>query len=246
MDQPEDSMDSSYRSDDSMDDNSDESDVSMNEPPASPNPNSFRLMDLPPELREHIYHYVFLGPANTYTRKLGKFKLPAITRSSPQLRAETLPLFFAECDFEILVGANLLELVKYGGTLGIKSSVEFDLKKLGAAAAFKRVRFVLCETDDVRRLRNGSPSDAFRESHICGTLSIREHRGFTSTFAPGGGYHGASRPKMRAQDHGFESQDVNQAVQCMVQHAREIAGRRGFIGFTIRDLDVIVKRLRFG
>ncbi|KAK5675104.1 hypothetical protein LTS10_012178 [Elasticomyces elasticus] len=54
---------------------------------------TFRLLDLPPELREFIYAY---ATATAYARELGGVKLPTLALVSKQIRAEVLPQFFAQ------------------------------------------------------------------------------------------------------------------------------------------------------
>jgi hypothetical protein len=64
---------------------------------------TFRLMDLPPELRNIIFlHYFrsFLAPYSRYSHLTAIKSQPPITRVSRALRQESLPLFYSCWEFE--------------------------------------------------------------------------------------------------------------------------------------------------
>lgn len=62
----------------------------------------FRFLDLFPEVRNRIYTIVVAGSYD-----LTNFATPAIARASQQLRAEVLPVLFAEGDFHVKMVSNI-------------------------------------------------------------------------------------------------------------------------------------------
>ncbi|KAF2169249.1 hypothetical protein M409DRAFT_52515 [Zasmidium cellare ATCC 36951] len=62
----------------------------------------FRLLNLPPELRERVYAYALDHPS----QRAADIRYSALTRVSRQVRGEALPVFFAESNFIIDVGTN--------------------------------------------------------------------------------------------------------------------------------------------
>ncbi|KAK5693978.1 hypothetical protein LTR97_009596 [Elasticomyces elasticus] len=63
----------------------------------------FRLFDLPPELREFVYIYAM---ELDRPHPVGEFRFPGLAMVSRQVRAEALPIFFAQGLFEGLVVSN--------------------------------------------------------------------------------------------------------------------------------------------
>jgi len=72
-------------------------------PPIMPEEQPFRFLDLPPELRDHIYESaVYTGTLYPSTRRessSNQATQPPITRASRQLRKESLPLFYSTNSF---------------------------------------------------------------------------------------------------------------------------------------------------
>ncbi|SMR53959.1 unnamed protein product [Zymoseptoria tritici ST99CH_3D1] len=72
----------------------------------------FRLMDLPPELRCRIYEYcvvfeeALLGPSASRELDSTSAEQPAISKTSIQLRAETLPIFYQKNAFEFILSTS--------------------------------------------------------------------------------------------------------------------------------------------
>lgn len=66
-------------------------------------PQVFRFLDLPSEVRNEVYEYFIRKDS---ILRLRCFKLPAICRTSRQLRQESLPLFFARNHFVVEVRTN--------------------------------------------------------------------------------------------------------------------------------------------
>lgn len=69
----------------------------------------FRLLDLPPELRERVFEYMVFRPSPL---KLQDLVAPLITAMSKQVRAECMASFFALNTFQMTVETNIC-LVKH-------------------------------------------------------------------------------------------------------------------------------------
>ncbi|KAK4961947.1 hypothetical protein LTR10_002441 [Elasticomyces elasticus] len=67
----------------------------------------FTIFDLIPELRSRIYSYAM---ATEKPRALAFWKEPVLAMVSKQIRAESLPIFFAECLFSARVSSNYGEI----------------------------------------------------------------------------------------------------------------------------------------
>ncbi|TKA79741.1 hypothetical protein B0A55_04364 [Friedmanniomyces simplex] len=63
----------------------------------------FTIFDLLPELRTKIYAYAM---AKEQPREVTLLKTPVLAMVSKQIRAEALPVFFAECMFTVSVRSN--------------------------------------------------------------------------------------------------------------------------------------------
>lgn len=93
----------------------------------------FRLLDLPPELRNTIYEYAFQGSTTTVKKKSGAQKkmvfkyidangrwstgLPGILGSKKQVRDEALGIFYAETKFTVHRIRDLYALLRKLGEI---------------------------------------------------------------------------------------------------------------------------------
>ncbi|KAK4894029.1 hypothetical protein LTR27_007613 [Elasticomyces elasticus] len=67
----------------------------------------FRLFDLPPELREFVYIYAM---DLHQPQHFSEFRIPRLAMVSKQVRAEALPIFFAEGIFQGLAVSNYTDI----------------------------------------------------------------------------------------------------------------------------------------
>ena len=72
---------------------------------------------------------------------LAKFHYPPIALVCKQLRFESLPVLFSECDFILTIGSNCLNAHSWrsAGNLGLQRGTKRCLKLLGSAAVFRHV-----------------------------------------------------------------------------------------------------------
>lgn len=88
--------------------------TTLSEPTAAPVPATFRFLDLPPELRVMVYHYLLIEPAydsmhgRSTTRYLHTWKGfsggPPISRVCREVRNEFIPLCFTNYDLRLCGG----------------------------------------------------------------------------------------------------------------------------------------------
>ncbi|KAK5121301.1 hypothetical protein LTR85_005467 [Meristemomyces frigidus] len=225
---------------------------STKETPAQASPSStpapaasaFRFLDLPAEIRNRIYFYAVLGPNSVTIYNLANFDEPALTAVSHQVYNEVLPVMFAECNFEISVGSDLLQRGKArragraaprrrkgvqskAGTLGVKRSIMRFIRESKAAAVFRHIKFDIYAVQDVQRhYRMSTLSLDYASQELKSSVSSR------MIFAQYGQYD-------------FNVVDMNAAAADASAVARALAERTGFIGFGIKDLDKIAKGFRF-
>ena len=121
------------------------------------------------ERNEDHYHY------------LGRVRLPAIIKTSKQIRSEALPLFFRHSHFDVITSSNFElhaktresenivievadhEETRLAGELGLNKLTIEMLSRLGAAARSGHVRFALYKKSELAedsreyRFRNNPP-----------------------------------------------------------------------------------------
>lgn len=115
-------------------------------------PATFRLFDLPTELRHRIYSFALHVPS----RRARDFRIPALTGVSQQVRREALSILFAESDFIFDVATNFVALEvpaflahldvsgkaeKASGKLIYKPVVECLIKEMCTYAVFRSITF---------------------------------------------------------------------------------------------------------
>ncbi|KAK4541934.1 hypothetical protein LTR36_007298 [Oleoguttula mirabilis] len=223
-----------------------------------PNTSIFRFLELSAELRNRIYLYAVLGSTGSNPLNLSNFKELAITAVSQQVRTESLPVMFAECTFDILVGSDLWARRQIrvkndprpqfrwndqskAGTLGVKRSVMKLIRTSKSAAVFRHVNFNICPAESVHRMRYLSHQHS--EDVVAATLSLVYGSRELTTDVLKGLEPTVRRPWYPGPD--FESVDLIVAVSDAAAVAKELAERDGFLGFTIKDLDRIAKGFRF-
>lgn len=226
-------------------------------PTTTPNPSSltsldpaFRFLDLPPEIRNRIYSYVILGPTGTLTLNLANFKEPAITAVSHQVRNESLPVMFAECNFNIVVGSNLRKRsalrrsirlrghksdTARAGTLGVKRDVMKFIKRSKTTAVFRHVNFKVCEVGDLHSTQFHVQAN-HQEIYVVGELVLEYTSKQVEIVTPAIAFD-----PWRFM---FEAVDRDVAVEEAATVARELSERDGFMGFSVQDLDRIGKGFR--
>jgi hypothetical protein len=193
-------------------------------------PQAFRFLDLPPELRNHVYAYAM---ASTKMHDLRDVREPALAAVSVQVRNEVLPIFFAESCFSIVVasdyvtglGTQYAHVVRERGTgtLGIKRSVMKHLNKAGNTVVIRDITFI---AGRVRWVKSWRCDGGFLRYADHPQLSLRclQTHGKAPSIVVGRTY-----PGHRLRIFG-------PALEKAGAIAEELALRDAFIGFTITDL----------
>jgi len=208
----------------------------------------FRFLDLPPEISNRIYAYAVQNGNESGTRNLASFNEPAITAVCRQVRFESLPVLFADCTFEVVVGSNLYErlyrrtgsIPRYSwhraqaGTLGVQRDVTGFVREAKTTAVFRKIHFSVCEADMAHYLRYTKEGRSEVKRFEVGKLElayasqslqvVKSHEGIPNRYRDW-------------------TEDVVSAIEDAV--TRQVAEREGFIGFTIKDLKKIAKGFRF-
>ncbi|KAK5738686.1 hypothetical protein LTR17_005818 [Elasticomyces elasticus] len=219
---------------------------------------AFRLLDLPPELRELIYAY---ATSIACVRYLGKLRLPPLALVSKQLRAEVLPQYFAQQFYEANATSNYTEI----------QSIEEEYRTLDGLDAADQER--LQKDDRARRLSHGYIRDT---SSLKNTLmGMREREQYTPLFRNVhlGVFAGHNRPNpihacveritfalsvpskrvlqpqvtlIEPAGGSFFPDEVVRMLVRVRGKADEIAkGRERFLGFTFDDLEALAKEFCF-
>lgn len=219
----------------------------------------FRLMDLPPELRIQIYSYVAVNPDGEQL-SLARAVLPPITRVSKLVRQESLPIFFSENNFFLVVLSNFRDRGtarvmrdKYGenwknegprhrgpfkkcGVLGMKRPVKSMIRAAGANVLLRNVQIHVVSAELARKYY----PDGDRCSRSSASIHLRvDRRGLHVRCRKGRCY-----PKTPAMWY-YDSGDVNDALEGPFRMARSIGSRAKFKGLSLKDLEKIVKGLRY-
>lgn len=220
---------------------------------------AFRFMDLPPELRTQIYGLVAVDPEGEQ-QNLTRLVLPPITRVSRLVRMESLPIFFSDNSFYVVVYSNFRDRgiaremrEKHGtnwkdqvprqrsafkkcGVLGIKREVKSMIRAAGANALFRNLEFNVVASEIVRM----NLPDEYRSSHSAARIHLRVDRGRLQVSWPKGKLY----PKTRGRWY-FESEDVDDALKDPLRVAKAIGSKEEIRGLTLKDLEKVVKGLRY-
>ncbi|KAK4543985.1 hypothetical protein LTR36_004759 [Oleoguttula mirabilis] len=207
----------------------------------------FRFLDLPPELRNRVYTFHLATAANDgKIYDLTSLKEPAIAAVSQLVRQESLPIFFTEAAFELYVGADVDPRPGWTGTIQPYSPIK--AKYAGTLTLRPRV---------LRRIRS-----SLQEAVILRDVTLKavdcaviQHRAYWKRVSSGvRQFHSISALRLRC-DIG-SGVEVAATVRDYYQYildprhadvqaiAEAVAGRAGFIGFTIEDLEEVAKGFR--
>ncbi|KAK4894030.1 hypothetical protein LTR27_007614 [Elasticomyces elasticus] len=220
----------------------------------------FRLLDLPPELREYIYAYMTIA---NYRRSLERLKAPVIALVSKQIRAEVLPQFFAQELHQGYIISNYTQ---------IKLVVD-QRNALDGPSLHEIIRKRLLKDDEVRPQNYGIHNNTTRTKKILEAL--RQHEQYVPLFRNVAlkvlsGYDGAHgiQPKVECLDFVFSvptrrvlrpqvtliepdggslfPDEVAKTLKRVRAKMEEIAeGRERFLGFMFEDLEVLAKEFCF-
>jgi hypothetical protein len=228
-------------------------------------PHFHHLLDLPPEIRNRIYAFAFAakvktraltthahngGRKSTQIRDLASFSLPPLTQASPQLRSESLPIFFNQSRFDVLVDSNFTDRAeariglplptsvnqrKHTGVLGMNSHLKRRLRSFKSSVLFRDVTF------DVRRTGEWS-----KKEWLTISTSVYVRVQFSgSAGVQVSSWEGGDKAQSWWGSDEYDQEDLDITVQ-EVRIAAEGMGRRDhFKGFTIRDLELLANAFRF-
>ncbi|KAK5717522.1 hypothetical protein LTR17_016056 [Elasticomyces elasticus] len=194
---------------------------------------AFRLLDLPPELREFIYAY---ATVTEHPWGLESLRLPAIALVSKQIRAEVLPLFFAQQLFE---NENRV-LSNYSEAKPISEQRD-TLEDLDAVS-----RVECLSADEKRRetygyLRDTNISKETLEELRKGEQYLPLFRNLRMRVVTG-----FFRGKQIKMEGSLFPDELARTLERVRGKSDEIAKSQDrFLGFTFEDLEAIVKEFCF-
>lgn len=226
----------------------------------------FRFLDLPAEIRNRVYAHAL---SNCPIRDLSCFALPPFALTTRQLRNEALPILFAESQFRLSIGCNLLardysRLLghsgqkekndrRLAGVPGIKRIVGSFLKGAGEAALLRDISIQITDAQFIEEARDwercGRPllhRGLRYTDRIKATLHLLVTEGSLSMSVKEtscSGRYGFPRYIAARRIEGIV-QDIEGALEKASSIAREIANKDGFKGFTISDLRSVAKAFR--
>ncbi|KAK3618129.1 hypothetical protein LTR56_024847 [Elasticomyces elasticus] len=215
----------------------------------------FRLLDLPPELREYIYAY---ATVTQDPRPLEWLTLPVLALVSKQVRAEVLPQFFAQQLYENENGvisnyADFKSIAEQRHTLD-----DFDAVS----------REQLLSTDERRRKTYGLLRDTNRKKEnlegmrkceqylpLFRNVRLKVVTGFSTgnlehtTFVLSVPTNRALHPQVTLIEQ-FGGSLFPQELAMTLERVRGkvddvVKGRESFLGFTFEELELIVKEFCF-
>ncbi|KXT08398.1 hypothetical protein AC579_7310 [Pseudocercospora musae] len=207
---------------------------------------SFCFIDLPAELRNRVYAFAFQNEKRFgEQRSLALLATPAVTRVSKQIRQETLPLFFATTSFRLDVASYLApnpggrtghytSRARYqnSGKLHIKQEVKKAIRCAGDKALIRNIEFYVCNARDWRardRIRGIDPS------FVVFTAKIKVEKGNLMLDVSLNSSSG---------DQSGMSDSVAAAMADMKAAIENASTKQDFQGFSLQDLEQIVKILR--
>ncbi|KAK4959413.1 hypothetical protein LTR10_004217 [Elasticomyces elasticus] len=219
---------------------------------------AFRLLDLPPELREFIYAY---ATSIACTRYLGKLRVPPLALVSKQIRAEVLPQFFAQQPYEGVLTSNY----------PLMKSIDQERQSLDGLAL--SVRAILLRNDEFRRQNYGRIHNTNSAMEIVNGLREREQyiplfrnvqlKVFAGTMRLPGNHltmecltlvlsvptKRVLRPQIDLNEPDGGSlfpEQIARTLERVRRKADEIAkGRERFLEFTFDDLETLAKQFCF-
>ncbi|KAI5364238.1 hypothetical protein Slin14017_G062020 [Septoria linicola] len=171
----------------------------------------FRFLDLPAEVRVCIYEYAV---RDTFVHRIRNFATPALARTSQQLRAESLPVWFAINTFVAEVKSNFLGIsacATHGNKAEYIAEQDTRYRRLGKLDLSAVVAGLLatCPPSTIK-LKNidfcclsaGSRRDRLRSDRFA-MLSVRDGRPVRITTHVGGGTSDEyTKHVLRMFDHG--------------------------------------------
>lgn len=217
----------------------------------------FRFLDLPAEIRNRIYSLVL---ASRTTGDISYFRIPAIVRVPRQARKESMPLLFAENNFNINIGSELTEdhgrhtnparlarpVAVFTQGLQLLGIVERFITSAGDAALFRDITIKVYKSEDMARVETVQRHEAMGLSHEDRTrfhpfahLHLRVEGTETNIRIE----EGADHPRQRkdAGALGSYAENADAVVRQALDVARGIAGRDGFKGFTVEELKKVTR-----
>lgn len=217
----------------------------------------FRILDLPVDVRLMIYEHTFQEKPDD-EHILALIVTPKVARVCKTFRAEALPLFFANTEFHLPIGSNLLHRALYrkrglggrssqqkrAGILNFKKPVKKAIRDAGNDAVFRNVVLQMFEVAESFFPRaGGSKFSCFVEiklSFCKGQLRVDA----TEKYA-----HPSNKivPRKYHWPGGYpiEREDVDVVVAEVRRVAARIASTAGFKGLKLRDLESLARAFRF-
>lgn len=213
-----------------------------------PEPEPFRFFDLPAELRNKIYTYA-LADAAEPACNLFAYTDPVVAMVSKQMRSESLPIFFAERTFVIVVGANYMDASNWlaAGILLLRPGLQLSLRRAGVAPVIRHVRFkVYFHLFAPTVQRSFKPTSCSSIKQIS-TLQIDTHPKLICSTEWGPERQMNQRNALTSFNAGLYQARETQfelTTAAAEQKVQELSNKEEFKGFTFCDLDKITKCFR--
>ncbi|KAK5724923.1 hypothetical protein LTR17_013412 [Elasticomyces elasticus] len=222
----------------------------------------FTIFDLIPELRSRIYGYAV---ATEKPREIARWKEPVLAMVSKQIRAESLPIFFAECLFSARISSNYAEIANLD-SLAARSLLPASMPRYSTYAGGRTIFgsfYVGTLKLDAYGIKVDVALDKLQKrDHITPALRNVELRISDNEAALSWGRSPeistmvisvptASRPKPVIRWVDPEKPSVHPTALALIREKAEAkvanttASRERFLGFTIEDLKSLAKEFGY-
>ena len=232
----------------------------------------FCFLNLPPELRNRIYHFMLCEGNRATHHYIAKVKLPAITRVCSQLREETLALVFANHSFSLVTSSNVEERTRDRNSQELDQTKRFKpypkrvisedaftrqrrkAGSLGLTSATRKTLKGLGQKAVFRNITSTVHGDANEASATRKGLkevnaSRSEPEAWLSFYNRKDATEGLKMQKEVKEVPGFYIRyceaDIGLQLDAAGEVAEKITSKPGFVGFHMQDLEAIARAFRY-
>ncbi|KAI5367455.1 hypothetical protein Slin15195_G025840 [Septoria linicola] len=214
----------------------------------------FHFMALPAELRVRCYGFVLGDNQDSGERlDLATVVIPSIARVSRSVRTEFLPVFFAQSSFCITVAADLrnhanvraglppsnnLALHDRCGVLKMKKQVKNIIRQMSKDVLVRDITLKICD-GELWTFPKGRTLPTYR---LILEVSLKVERGKATVDT----VENKNMPRHISLVAPRSEEEAKIIVEAAGAVANKISEREGFKGFTLNDLEKIVRKFRSG